>query len=68
MLKNKQINCRGGKDMTILELAKKEGYTKEQVKACVDELINKGVSKGCYQDFGLLALVIQVICEEAYNG
>lgn len=53
--------------MTILELALKEGYTKEEVKACVNELINKGVGRGCYQDFGLLALVIQKICEEAYN-
>lgn len=53
--------------MTILGTALKEGYTKEQVKACVDELINKGVSRGCYQDFSLLALIVQKICEEAYN-
>lgn len=53
--------------MTILETALKEGYTKEQVKDCVDMLINKGVANGVYQDFALLALVIQKICEEAYN-
>lgn len=40
------------------------GYTKEEWTECVDELTEKGVQKGCFQDYALLAAVLSWLLDE----
>lgn len=37
-------------------------HDKKAVKDTIDELCNKGVAKGCYQDYGLLIALLDIIC------
>lgn len=50
MSKTIQVNLR--------EYIKANGYTIEEWKKCTDELIDKGVAKGCFNDYNLLILVM----------
>ena len=51
--------------MKITEYANKRAgspiYRDQDCKAVIDELMAKGVSKGCFQDYGLLALVVEYL-------
>ena len=52
--------------MTLREYITKYGYTVEEWNACVEELCKNGVGRGCYQDYNLLQLVINWLCD--YEG
>lgn len=49
--------------MTLREYIVKYGYTVEEWDECVGELCKKGVGNGCYQDYNLLQLVINWLCD-----
>lgn len=44
---------------TIKEICEEYGCTIEEWNKTVDMITSKGVANGCFQDYGLLALVIQ---------
>ena len=44
--------------VSLEEYIKANGYTIEEWKKCADELVDKGVAKGCFNDYNLLALVM----------
>ncbi len=46
------------KQITLAEYLKHYGYSKEEWEEAVDELEKNGISKGCFQDYYLLSLVI----------
>ena len=46
------------KQATLKEYIEHYGYTIKEWNETVDTLCKKGVSKGCYQDYNLLTLVI----------
>lgn len=37
-------------------------HDKKAVKDTIDELCNKGIAKGCYQDYGLLIALMDILC------
>lgn len=50
------------KTMSLEDYIRTSGYTREEWDKCFDELCAKGIAKGCYDDYNLLALVIQWNC------
>lgn len=52
--------------ITLKEYIEQNGYTIKEWAECVDELCKKGVGKGCYQDYNLLQLLINWLCD--YTG
>lgn len=53
---------KGIRQVTLDEYIKQNGYTREEWDKTVGELCQKGVGKGCYQDYYLLQLVISWLC------
>lgn len=49
--------------MKKIEITVPDNLTSEQVKEVIDELCKNGVAKGCYQDYGVLAEVLQIFSE-----
>lgn len=43
----------------LKEFIIRNGYTFKQWTECVDELLDKGIPNGCFQDYKLLTLVIE---------
>lgn len=54
------------KQVTLKEYIQEHNYTIEEWDNTVGELCKHGVSKGCYQDYNLLQLVISWLCN--YNS
>ena len=52
--------------MTLKEYIEKNGYTIVDWSICVEQLCKNGVGRGCYQDYNLLQLVINWLCD--YEG
>ena len=52
--------------ITLKEYIEANGYTIPEWDACVSQLCRKGVDNGCYQDYHLLQLLINWLCD--YNG
>lgn len=48
-------------DKTIKQICEENGYTKKEWNEVVEMLCSKGIANGVYQDYGLLALVIDNI-------
>ena len=49
--------------MTLREYIESKGYTVKEWDDCVGELCKNGVGNGCYQDYNLLQLVINWLCD-----
>lgn len=47
--------------MTLRELIEKKGYTLNEYDDTIQMLCNKGVPKGCYQDYTLLMFVLELL-------
>ena len=47
--------------MKLRELIEKHGFTVEDYNQTIEQLIAKGVGKGCYQDYQLLSFVIGIV-------
>lgn len=47
------------KQITLEEFLEKNQVTKQEWKKTVDEVLQKGISKGCFEDYDILTLVIQ---------
>lgn len=52
--------------ITLKEYIEANGYTIEEWDECVGELCKNGVGKGYYQDYNLLQLLINWLCD--YKG
>ena len=50
------------KQVNLEQYIESHGYTKEEWDKAVGELCERGVSKGCYEDYNLLSLVINWLC------
>lgn len=46
------------KQVTLEQYLEHYGYSKKQWEETIDELEKNGISKGCFQDYNLLSLVI----------
>lgn len=47
--------------MKLRELIEKNGFTVDDYDKTIDELVKNGVGKGCFQDYKLLAFVIDTV-------
>lgn len=52
---------------TIKEICAEYGCTIKEWNDCVNMLCSKGIPNGCFQDYGLLTVVLQRLTEGAHE-